>query len=44
MYKTKLIASILLIAAVLFAQVGIAAAAAPAQDTPITGTIVSIVP
>ncbi|MFT3892569.1 MAG: hypothetical protein QM730_13110 [Anaerolineales bacterium] len=44
MYKTKLIASILLIAAVLFAQVGVAAAAAPAQDTTISGTIVSIVP
>ena len=45
MYKTKLIASILLIAAVLFAQVGVAAAAAPAQtSTPITGTIQSIVP
>jgi hypothetical protein len=43
--KTKLIASIMLIAAVLFAQVGIVAAAPPAQDpTPITGTIQTIVP
>ena len=45
MYKTKLFASILLIATILFAQVGVAAAAAPAQDsTTITGTIVSVVP
>lgn len=43
MFKTKLLASILLAVAVLFAQVGIAAAAPPAQDTtPITGTIQSI--
>lgn len=42
--KTKLMASILLIAAVLFAQVGIVAAAPPAQGTtPLTGTIQSIV-
>jgi hypothetical protein len=44
MYKTKLIASILLIAAVLFAQVGVVAAAPPSQDTTITGTIQSVVP
>ena len=45
MYKTKLVASIMLIAAVLFAQVGIASAAPLAQDpTPISGTIQSIVP
>jgi hypothetical protein len=43
MYKTKLIASILVAIAVLFAQVGIVAAAPTAQDTtPITGTIESI--
>ena len=43
MFKTKLLASILLIATVLFAQVGMAAAAPLAQDTtPITGTIQSI--
>ena len=44
MFKTKLFASILLIAAVLFAQVGVVAAAPPAQDpTSITGTIQTIV-
>lgn len=43
MYKTKLLASILLAIAVLFAQVGMVAAAPTAQDTtPITGTIESI--
>lgn len=43
MYKTKLLASILLAGAVLFAQVGLAAAAPTAQDaTLITGTIQSI--
>ena len=43
MFKTKLLASILLIATVLFAQVGIVAAAPLTQDsTPITGTIQSI--
>jgi hypothetical protein len=44
MYKTKLIASIVLIAAVLFAQVGVVLAAPPAQDSTITGTIQTIVP
>ena len=45
MYKTKLLASIVLIAAVLFGQVGAAAAASPAQDTPpISGNITSITP
>jgi hypothetical protein len=43
MYKTKLIASILLIAAVLFAQVGVVAAA-PAQDPTGEVTIQTIVP
>ena len=43
MYKTKLLASILVAVAVLFAQVGMVAAAPTAQDTtPITGTIESI--
>lgn len=43
MYKTKLLASILVAIAVLFAQVGMVAAAPTAQDTtPITGTIESI--
>ena len=43
MYKTKLLASILLAVAVLFAQVGMVAAAPIAQETtPITGTIESI--
>ena len=43
MFRTKLLASILLAIAVLFAQVGIVAAAPTAQDTPlITGTIQSI--
>src|SRR5215212_4893512 len=43
MFKTKLLASILLASAVLFAQVGLAAAAPTAQDTTlITGTIQSI--
>jgi len=43
MLKTKLLASILLASAVLFAQVGLAAAAPTAQDTTlITGTIQSI--
>lgn len=42
MYKTKLIASILLIAAVLFAQVGIVAAAPPAQDGTLQGTIQTV--
>lgn len=43
MFKTKLFASILLIAAVLFVQVGMVAAAPPAQDpTPITGNITAI--
>jgi len=43
MFKTKLLASILLSGAVLFAQVGLAAAAPTAQDTTlITGTIQSI--
>lgn len=44
MYKTKLLASILLIATVLFAQVGVAAAAAPAQDASFDATIQTIVP
>ena len=45
MFKTKLMASIFLIAAVLFAQVGVALAASPAQDpTTISGTIQTIVP
>jgi len=44
MYKTKLLTSIMLIAAVLFAQVGIVLAAPPAQDSTITGTIQTIVP
>jgi len=44
MYKTKLLAGILLIAAILFSQVGLVAAA-PAQDsTSITGTIQSVTP
>ena len=43
MFKTKLLASILLASAVLFAQVGLAAAAPTAQDTTlITGTIQNI--
>ena len=43
MFKTKLFASIFLVAAVLFAQVGVAAAAPQTQDTtPISGTIQSI--
>jgi hypothetical protein len=43
MYKTKFLASILMAIAVLFAQVGMVAAAPTAQDTtPITGTIESI--
>jgi hypothetical protein len=43
MFKTKLLASILLAIAVLFAQVGLVAAAPTAQDTtPIIGTIQSI--
>lgn len=43
MFKTKILASLSLIAALLFAQVGIAAAAPQTQDTtPITGTIQSI--
>ncbi|MEO5887581.1 MAG: hypothetical protein ABIQ77_07955 [Anaerolineales bacterium] len=43
MFKTKLLASIMLASAVLFAQVGLAAAAPIAQDTTfITGTIQSI--
>ncbi|MCI0553379.1 MAG: hypothetical protein L0287_20725 [Anaerolineae bacterium] len=43
MFKTKLLASILLAVAVLFAQIGMAAAAPAAQDTTlITGTIQSI--
>ena len=43
MFKTKLFTSIFLIAAVLFTQVGVAAAAPQAQDTtPISGTIQSI--
>ena len=43
MFKTKLLASILLASAVLFAQVGLVAAAPSAQDaTLITGTIQSI--
>ena len=43
MFKTKLFASIFLIAAVLFTQVGVAAAAPQTQDTaPISGTIQSI--
>jgi hypothetical protein len=43
MYKTKLLASILVAIAVLFAQVGMVAAAPTAQETtPITGTIQSI--
>ncbi len=43
MFKTKFLSSILLIAAVLFAQVGVVAAASPTQDTPpLTGTIQSI--
>ncbi|MBK9923841.1 MAG: hypothetical protein IPP66_00990 [Anaerolineales bacterium] len=43
MFKIKVFTSLLLIATVLFAQVGIAAAAPQTQDaTPITGTIQSI--
>ncbi|MEO5887746.1 MAG: hypothetical protein ABIQ77_08790, partial [Anaerolineales bacterium] len=43
MFKTKLLASLLLAITVLFAQVGLAAAAPTAQDTIlITGTIQSI--
>ena len=43
MFRTKLLTSILLAIAVLFAQVGMVAAAPTAQDTtPITGTIQSI--
>lgn len=43
MYKTKLLTSILLALAVLFAQVGLVGAAPTAQETtPITGTIESI--
>lgn len=43
MHKTKLISSILLIAAVLFAQVGVVGAASPSQETTaVTGTIQSI--
>ncbi len=45
MYKTKLLTGILLVLAVLFAQVGAAFAAPAAQDTTtITGTIVSVTP
>lgn len=44
MYKTKLLTSILLAIAVLFAQVGMVAAAPAAQETtPISGTIESII-
>jgi len=44
MFKSKMFAGILLIAAILFAQVGTALAAPQAQDTtPITGTITNIV-
>ena len=44
MFKTKFITSLLLAMAVLFAQVGMVAAAPPAQDpTPLTGTIKTIV-
>lgn len=44
MFKTKFLASIVLITAFLFAQVGVVAAAPPAQDTtPIAGEISSIV-
>src|SRR6266542_2552305 len=43
MSSTKLLASVLLVLAVLFAQVGVVAAAPQMQDTtPITGTIQSI--
>ena len=43
MLNTKLFASILIVLAVLFGQVGIVAAAPPVQDTtPITGTVESI--
>lgn len=43
--KTKFLSSILLIAAILFAQVGVVFAASPAQETTtITGTITNIVP
>jgi hypothetical protein len=43
MLNTKLFASILIVLAVLFGQVGIVAAAPPVQDTtPITGTVQSI--
>lgn len=43
MLKTKSIAALVMIVAVLFAQVGTALAAAPAQETtPITGTIVNL--
>src|SRR3954469_24764200 len=43
MSNTKLLASVLLVLAVLFAQVSTAAAAAPTQTaTPITGTVQSI--
>jgi len=43
MFKTKLLAGVLLIFILLAAQVGVAAAAPPAQDTtPISGTIQSI--
>ena len=45
MSKTKLLAGVLLVLAVLFAQVGTALAAPVAQDdtTPITGTIVGVI-
>ena len=43
MFKAKLFATLLLVLAVMFAQVGNVAAAAPTQDTtPITGTIESL--
>lgn len=43
MFKTKLLASVLLVLAVLFAQVGTVLAAPPAQDaTPVLGTITDI--
>ena len=44
MSKTKLLTGILLVLAVLFAQVGTAFAAPEGQETTITGTIVSVVP
>ena len=44
MFKTKLLTGVLLVLAVLFAQVGTAFAAPVGQETTITGTIVSVIP